>query len=280
VAAVVIALLAALVVWLVVAGGGGGGGNRPGHRSGAGPAPANSITPGPSGTGPAISGEPGGRDTSGGAGGGTGGSAAGGGGGTSGGAGTSGGTSSGGGGAGGAEGGTGSSGGGGAVAAVGGSAGAAGSGGAVGGGAVTARALPANSPMATCAPGQLKLSLDSAEVAYGPDQTPQFKLVVTNDSGAECKANLGPTSVVLTITDSDDDQVWTSKDCPKTTTQFFDVPSHTTVVRTVSWDRRHSTTKCSGPTPKKVGDGTYLAEVKTSVASVSESQTSIRLTQD
>ncbi|MYV52932.1 hypothetical protein GT042_10540, partial [Streptomyces sp. SID3212] len=67
VAATLIALLALLVVWIVTSGEDGGKKND--DRSD-GANPATSITPGPSGSGPAISEQPGGRDESGGTGGG------------------------------------------------------------------------------------------------------------------------------------------------------------------------------------------------------------------
>ncbi|MEV8411989.1 hypothetical protein AB0P45_00005, partial [Streptomyces niveus] len=63
VAATLIALLALLVVWVVTSGGGDGGKKRDDGANGEAPAP--SITPGPSGSGPAISEQPGGRDESG-----------------------------------------------------------------------------------------------------------------------------------------------------------------------------------------------------------------------
>ncbi|UXI80062.1 hypothetical protein N6Q81_19585, partial [Streptomyces vinaceusdrappus] len=57
-----LALLALLITWIVVAGGGDGGKDREDGANGKNPAP--SITPGPSGSGPAISEAPSGRDAS------------------------------------------------------------------------------------------------------------------------------------------------------------------------------------------------------------------------
>ncbi|MFE2145347.1 hypothetical protein ACFXA3_27035, partial [Streptomyces sp. NPDC059456] len=59
----VVALLALLAVWTVSSGGGKTSTNGKGQK---GPDPVASITPGPSGTGPAISQAPGGRAESGG----------------------------------------------------------------------------------------------------------------------------------------------------------------------------------------------------------------------
>ncbi|MGQ4516969.1 hypothetical protein [Streptomyces sp. DW26H14] len=284
VAAVLIVLVAALIAWIVTSGGGGG---KKHDDRGGGPAPATSITPGPSGSGPTIGGEPGGRDTSGGgsdggSGGGSGGDDGGKNGDTagSGGAGSADGT----GGAG--SGGTGAGSEGNAGAGTGGSAsgggGSAAAGGAGAAGIVSARQVPAGSTLPTCGKGALKVALDSTKVAYEPDQKPQFKVVVTNSSATTCKVDLGPKAMVLTITNTDDDRIWTSKDCPKTGTMYFEVPAHSTIAHTVTWDRRHSTSKCSSATPPAAGAGTYLAQITTGVATVpqAQSQKSIRLSED
>ncbi|MEW2549648.1 hypothetical protein AB0910_28430 [Streptomyces sp. NPDC047002] len=274
VAAALIVLVAVLVAWIVTA---GGGGAKKHDDRGGGPAPATSITPGPSGSGPAISQEPGGRDSSGGGGsdgasGGSGSSSAG-----SGSAGSS-----------GSSGSAGSSGSGddaGKNGDGGGAAGSGGTGGSAGGaaaGGAAARQVPVGSALPTCSRSALKVALDSTEAAYEPDEKPQFKLVVTNGSGTDCKADLGPKAVVLTITDTDDDQIWTSKDCPKTAHAYFEIPAHATVTRTLTWDRRHSTTKCSAAAPPAAGAGTYLAQITSGVATVprAQSQKSVRLEQD
>ncbi len=262
-AAALVVLAAALIAWLVTSGGGGAGKNQ--DDKGGGPAPATSITPGPSGSGPAISQEPGGRDES--DGGGSGGSA----GASAGSAGSgSGGGSANSGGSGGSTAGTGG----------GGAAGAAAGGAAAGGGA--GRRVQAGTSLPTCAKSAVKVALDSTKVAYAPGEKPQFKLAVTNASGTDCKVDLGAKAMVLTITNTGDDQIWTSKDCPKTAHAYYEVPAHAGMTRTVTWDRRRSTTKCSGPTPPAASAGTYLVQLTTSVATVpqAQSQKSIRLDAD
>ncbi|GAA3740666.1 hypothetical protein [Streptomyces tremellae] len=273
-AAALIVLVAALIAWIVTS---GGGGAKKHDDRGGGPAPATSITPGPSGSGPAISQEPGGRDGSGG--GGSDGASGGSGSGSSSSSGTSG--TSGSADSGGDGGKNGDGGGAAGSGRTGGSAGGTGPGGAAAGGA-TARQVPGGSALPTCSRGALKVALDSTSAAYEPDEKPQFKLVVTNGSGTDCKADLGPKAVVLTITDTDDDQIWTSKDCPKTAHAYFEIPPHATVTRTLTWDRRHSTAKCSAAAPPAAGAGTYLAQITSGVATVpqAQSQKSVRLEQD
>ncbi|MEU6015184.1 hypothetical protein ABZ826_14355 [Streptomyces sp. NPDC047515] len=234
VAATLVALLALLIAWGVTSGGGGkknADDSRPGGKG-----PAHEITPGPSRPGTAISQQPGGRDESDDTGGGgTGGTGAGSDGGASGGSGTD----------------------------TGGGSGT-GAGGAGGNGAVTGEQVPAGSSLPDCAPGALQLSL-STEVSYGLDEKPKFRLIAKNTSSTTCKADFGPKSAVLTITEAggDDNQVWSSKDCPRNGgSLLLKVPAGATVVHTVEWDRKKSVPQCATPPAGTAAPGTYLVEAK------------------
>lgn len=237
------ALLALLVTWIVVSGGGGGGKGRDDGANGKNPAP--SITPGPSGSGPAISQAPGGRDESGdsngsgsGAGSGDDGSGSGSGGGESGGDG----------GQSGADGdGSGSAGGGGAVTGVG-----------------AGDALPTGSALPNCTPGAVKLSLRSVRNSYSPGQTPAFELTARNTSGSDCKVDLGPKHAVFTITPaSGDDAYWTSDDCVEGAGSLrYRVAAGSGITYTVKWDRRPSAPECGTPPAGSAKAGTYLVEAK------------------
>ncbi|MFB6979152.1 hypothetical protein [Streptomyces scopuliridis] len=266
VAATLIALLALLVVWVVTS---RGGDSKNSGDTADGANPATSITPGPSGSGPAISEQPGGRDESestdgtGGGQGGTDGGADGGKNGDTGGAGGA--------GSGGTDG----------TADTGGASGG-GTAGSVGGGGSTSsgRQVPAGSGLPNCPPSALTLRLTTTKVAYAPGEKPAFRLIATNTSDTTCKADFGPKAMVLTITNADDDEVWSSTDCPKTGGVLYEVPAGGTITRTIEWDRRQSAPQCATPPAAAVGPGTYLVETKTSVASVKQGQASIRLEKD
>ncbi|MEU6488064.1 hypothetical protein [Streptomyces sp. NPDC046887] len=241
-------LVAVLVVW-AVASGGGSGGKGDDARNGASPRPS-AITPGPSGSGPAISEAPGGREEPGGSGGDSGkngdsaGSGADGGQGGSDGSGTGSGSS----GGAGADGGAGSGGGTQAGAGSGGTA--------AGGGQV-----PADSPLPGCPAGALRVTLTTEKVRYAPDEKPTFRLVARNTSATTCKTDLGPKNAVLTISAEDDD-VWSSNHCPRgAATLMVRVPAGGSVTRVVEWDRRGSTPKCAEEGPGSAAKpGTYLVE--------------------
>ncbi|WP_406451394.1 hypothetical protein OG782_15795 [Streptomyces sp. NBC_00876] len=241
VAATLVALLALLVVWAVTSG--GGKGNHDDSRA-PGSGPVDSITPGPSGSGPAISEQPGGRDESDG----------------SGGSGTAGSGSS-----GGADGGAGGGpddGNGSDQEAGSGSGG--GQGEAPGTGGNTGQRLPAGSSVPDCTPAALQLTLKT-ELGYGPGEKPKFRLVAKNTSATDCKADFGPRGTVLTITEAggDDEEVWSSKDCPSDPAAvLLKVPAGGTVVHTVEWDRAKSSAKCPTPPVGSAGPGTYLVEAK------------------
>ncbi|MEU3982605.1 hypothetical protein AB0F77_21335 [Streptomyces sp. NPDC026672] len=259
----VVALLALLVVWIVTSGGGGGGKNDAGGSNGKNPVPT--ITPGPSGSGPAISQHPGGRDES--SGGGSGGDDTG-----SGGSGDDEGSGS----------GSGSGGGSGSAGGDNGSGGGAGAGTGAGsgGGVSSGDQVPASSVLPGCTAGSVTLSLRSVRNSYSPDQTPEFVLTAKNTSGSDCKVDLGPKRTVLTITQADSsDDYWSSADCPRTEgSQMYRVPAGTSITYTVKWDRKPSAAQCATPPAGVAGAGTYLLEV--SAPGFSKTQTSFVLTAD
>lgn len=234
-------VLALLIAWIVTSSGGGGKKNAGGPD---GKNPVSTITPGPSGSGPAISQAPGGRDGSsgGGSGGGSGSSSGSGDGGSGG---TGGGTSAGSGGSAGSSGAT--SGSGDDVTS--------GSGG-------TVASLPGTSTLPNCTAGSVALTLRSLHNSYSPEQTPTFELTAKNTSSSDCKVDLGPKNAVLTITPaSADDSYWSSADCPKAAgSQWYRVSAGSSITYTLKWDRKPSAAQCATPPAGSAGDGTYLVE--------------------
>ncbi|MGW4512707.1 hypothetical protein ACWEO4_12030 [Streptomyces sp. NPDC004393] len=241
----VLALLAMLIAWVVTAGGGGGKNKADGSN---GKHPTSSITPGPSGTGPAISQHPGGRDESGGGDG---------------------------------SGSAGSSGSSGSDGSGGSDAGSGGSDGTGNGGAVAGQ-LPAGtgSSLPNCSPSSVQLTLRSVHNTYEPGDTPAFELDAKNSSGSDCKIDLGPKSAVLTVTQTGSDKdVWSSADCPGGSgSVLFRVPANAHVAYTVKWDRKQSAPNCATPPAGSVPAGTYLVEAK--APGFPKAQTSFVLSKD
>ena len=241
----VVALLALLITWIVTSGGGGSKNGADGAKNGRTPAPT--ITAGPSGTGPAISQHPGGRDES-----------------------SSGSSSSG--------GGSGSS-----VGASGDSGSAGGDGGGSGGangGSSTGTTVPADSTLPNCTASAVQLSLRSLHNSYSPDQTPTFVLTARNSSGSDCKVDLGPKSAVLTITEAGGAaDYWSSADCPKSSgSVYYRVSAGSSVAYTLKWDRKPSAPECATPPAGSAGAGTYLVEAAAS--GFAKAQTSFVLASD
>ncbi|MFE3183985.1 hypothetical protein ACFXKR_24405 [Streptomyces violascens] len=233
-----LALLALLLLWVLTSGDGKGNKSGSGNK---GPNPTQSITPGPSGSGPAITTAPGGRDDSGGSSGSGGSSASGGSGGSGGSNSGSGGTSTGSGGSGGPNSGSG-----------GGSSGSSGD---------TGTRVPADSALPTCAPGSLTLTLRSTKTTYAPGEKPRLEVVVKNNSDSTCKADLGPKGAVVTVTSTGNDRVWSTEDCPAGDGDvFFQVPGSSAITHTVEWNRTQSAPGCVTPGAGVVAPGTYLVE--------------------
>ncbi len=257
----VAALLALLITWIVTSG--GGGGKKDDQSNGKSPAPT--ISAGPSGSGPAISQAPGGRDES--SGGGSSGAGSGGGSGSSGGsAGGSGGSAGDGSGSGAGTGGSEGAGGG----------GAAGSGVGVGDGDTVAD----GSTLPNCSASAVRLSVRSLHNTYSPGQTPTLLLTAANTSAYDCKIDLGPKSAVLTITQADsDDDYWSSADCPKGSGHLvFRAPADTSITYTLKWNRKPSAPECATPPAGSAKAGTYLVEV--AAPGFTKAQTSFLLKAD
>lgn len=257
----VFALLALLVLWVTTSGGGGG---KNGADGGGGKNPASSITPGPSGSGPAISQKPGGRDES------SAGATSGSGSGTGSGAGSGGGA-----GTGGSDGGSAGSG-----EVDDGANGSASGGGGIGGDGGTATTLPAGTTLPNCTASAVTLTLRSVRNAYSPDETPVVRLTARNSSASDCKVDLGPKAAVLTITKADgDDDYWSSADCPKGAgSLLYRVPAGSSFTYTLKWDRKPSAPQCATPPAGTAGAGTYLVEAK--APGFAKAQTSFVLKSD
>ncbi|MFD7557743.1 hypothetical protein ACFV9E_24785 [Streptomyces sp. NPDC059835] len=221
----VVALLALLAVWTVSSGGGKTNTNGKGQK---GPDTVTAITPGPSGTGPAIGTAPGGRAES-----------------------------SGGGASSGSEGGSGKNGDPGAGKGAGGASASGGSGGSA--------AVPADSPLITCAPSALQWEVKSVKNEYEANEKPRLELIARNTSGSTCKVDLGPKQAVVTILQAATSKaVWSSADCPTGAgNAFFRVPAGGETKQSLDWDRRFSAPdQCQSPPAGSAGPDTYVVEVK------------------
>uniref|UniRef100_A0AAU2JTN2 DUF4232 domain-containing protein n=1 Tax=Streptomyces sp. NBC_00049 TaxID=2903617 RepID=A0AAU2JTN2_9ACTN len=224
----VVALLALLAVWTVSSGGGKSSTNGKGQG---GRDPVTSITPGPGGTGPAISQAPGGRAESGGGGS----------------TGSEGGGST----------GTGKNGepGGGTGPGAGATSGSGGAG----------APVPADSSLPTCAPGVLQWEVKSVKNEYEANEKPRLELVARNVSGTTCKVDLGPKQAVLTITQASNAKpVWSSSDCPAGAgSVFLQVPAQGETTQSLEWDRHFSAAdQCQAPPAGVAAADTYVVEVK------------------
>ncbi|MGT2529028.1 hypothetical protein ACU4GG_19345 [Streptomyces nojiriensis] len=221
----VVALLALLAVWTVSSGGGKTNTNGKGQK---GPDTVTAITPGPSGTGPAIGTAPGGRAES-----------------------------SGGGASSGSDGGSGKNGDPGAGKGAGGASASGGSGGSA--------AVPADSPLITCAPSALQWEVKSVKNEYEANEKPRLELIARNTSGSTCKVDLGPKQAVVTILQAATSKaVWSSADCPTGAgNAFFRVPAGGETKQSLDWDRRFSAPdQCQSPPAGSAGPDTYVVEVK------------------
>nr|WP_206323776.1 hypothetical protein [Streptomyces sp. HNM0574] len=247
VACAVLALVVLLAVW--VSGLFGGGTETQGKGGGGGP--AATITPGPTHSGPVVTERPGGREEA------------------DAGAGDAGSTGSGAGSGTGGDQGSGADGSAWEIAPGSSGAGSTGSG-ATGGGTGGAPAqLPA------CQGPDVTVKLRSLEKSYGPGEKPEFELTAKNAGGDACRVDLGRGSTVVTVTDADDEKVWTSSDCRRDTSPaYLRVPGGGEASSEFTWLRRPSAPDCGTPPATSAAPGEYeitvapsgLAKAKTTFA--------------
>lgn len=256
-----VAVVAALVTWLMI----GQAGPKQQKTASAAPSPsaANSITPGPTPTGPAISTRPGG----------TGGGSSGGGG-TTGGTGASGGTTP----------STGASGPADTAAATptgstgGGTGGT--SGGSTGGGTppintTEVMALP------ICTASQLTLELAGTQNAYQPKEKPTFDLKIRNASTTTCRVDTSAAASAITVNSASGERIWSSADCVTDKTgRWVQVAPATALNETFVWDRTRSKPQCATPSdtsPAPTGNYLVQAELTGPTGGPVPARTSTRL---
>ncbi|WP_035863792.1 hypothetical protein [Kitasatospora cheerisanensis] len=236
-----LALVALLVGWLAFGTGGDGKQKKAASEGSPQPAPAQSITPGASPSGSAITSRPGG---SGGGSGGTGGGAAGelnv---------------------TGGSTGGNGGSTGGGAGGSSGGSGGSSSGGRAGAPGPSPAVNTPEVMALPICATSQLSLELAPAQTSFAAKDKPRLALTIRNSSGSGCRVNLSHESSSLTITSSTNERVWSSADCIREKVDAWaQIAGNSGVTETFGWDRTRSKPQCASADPALAQPGNYLVQ--------------------
>ncbi|GAA2129221.1 hypothetical protein GCM10009760_00260 [Kitasatospora kazusensis] len=247
------ALVAVLAVLLWLTSGQGGGGKS---DKTALPAPAQSITPGATPSGPAITSRPGGTG-----GGGSGSTDA-----PSG----SGGVSGSGGGevslTGGGSGGSGTAGTGTTAGGTGGSSGGtggAGSNGGAGGGSTGQPPVNTAEVMAlpVCTASQVTLELAGSQNSYELRDKPRLALTVRNASGSNCRVDLGRAASTIVVTSTTNERIWSSGDCPTDhQSTWVQIPAGTGLTETFSWDRSRSKPQCATADATAAPAGNYLVQ--------------------
>lgn len=130
-----------------------------------------------------------------------------------------------------------------------------------------------------CAPAEVTLSLRSDANDYAPGQRPELRLTAQNAGATACRLDFGHQALTFTLADDEDNEVWSSADCPEdAASRPTSVSAGGTADHTVVWDLRHSVADCdAGPGPA-ASPGTYLAEAQ--LAGYPVAQTSFRLEAD
>jgi hypothetical protein len=131
-------------------------------------------------------------------------------------------------------------------------------------------------------PCQLTLALTGGAAAYANGEQPSFTVAVVNKGTADCTADLGSKSLVLTVY-SGSERIWSTADCGDGKPDLRSITAAGGIQQiSVTWPRVHSSPGCAGDkTPATFG--TYYAQVSlatgtgTTAASFTSSQQSFQL---
>jgi hypothetical protein len=116
-----------------------------------------------------------------------------------------------------------------------------------------------------CTASGLALAVKSESNSYDNGQNPQIMLTVHRDpaTGPACRIDLGRTTTILTMTDTNVERLWSSGDCPGTytTPRWAKLAGSTPVTVTFHWDRRLTRPHCATATGA-ARPGTYVSEAE------------------
>jgi hypothetical protein len=124
------------------------------------------------------------------------------------------------------------------------------------------------SPVVTCSPSAMVLSLLTPHAQYSPGQQPQFEVYAVSTAPGSCTLAFGPSSVQVIVV-RHGQVLWDSADCvPRTSAakpvRFMQgVPQ----VAVLSWNRKARTSGCAGSVPAGTWgsvDAVALADGKSS----------------
>lgn len=123
-------------------------------------------------------------------------------------------------------------------------------------------ATPSGTPQATCADTALQLSIAVGAPSYPLGSLPQFVVTVTNTGSAACRRDLGAKATVVTVS-SGSDRIWSSGDCPSTTSDVRTLTPGIAVKLVSAWSRTRSLPGCltTGSAGQTAKAGVYVAGV-------------------
>lgn len=131
-----------------------------------------------------------------------------------------------------------------------------------------------NQPVASCAPSQLRVTLDGPS-QLSPGQPTTFTLSVANAAATRCLARVAGDNFELRIY-SGADRIWSSADCPAVIRPLKKQLAAKQAVRwQQKWNGRRSATKCASR-PELPRPGTYITTAELSGAGAVQARTILR----
>ncbi|RKN10031.1 hypothetical protein [Streptomyces radicis] len=120
---------------------------------------------------------------------------------------------------------------------------------------------PAGVP--ACVTAAVTVTLSSASNEYAAGEEPELRLTAENGSGSACRLDFGHDELTVLVTDEDDNEVWSSAECPEGPgSDPVAVAAGDSVTHTLTWDRRHSPEDCEGSQGRAAAAGTYVAKAQ------------------
>lgn len=112
-----------------------------------------------------------------------------------------------------------------------------------------------------CTAGQLALELAGSQNSYQPKDKPRLALTVRNTSGSNCRVDLGRTAATITVTSSTGERIWSSGDCPTDRQAgWVQITAGSGLTDTFNWDRSRSKPQCASTDGSTAQPGNYLVQ--------------------
>lgn len=131
-----------------------------------------------------------------------------------------------------------------------------------------------------CTASQVTLELAGTQNSYELKDKPKLSLTVRNASTANCRVDLGRAASAIVVTSTANERIWSSGDCPADhQSVWVQIAAGSGLTETFTWDRSRSKPQCASTDGGAAPAGNYLVQAALTgpAGGPATARTSIRL---